>query len=74
LEKLAQGFLAKIITICDQVTKGERQPNLKLMYEFTNQLKRKVAMRNEIMIHFNFPKSITNNQKPYSHEVWREKS
>jgi hypothetical protein len=43
------------------------------MYEFTKQLKRKTIIPNEIMIHFGFPKSITNNQKPYSNEAWREK-
>jgi len=36
------------------------------MYEFMNQLKRKVVIQNEIMIHFNFP-------KPYSDEAWKEK-
>ncbi len=25
------------------------------------------------MIHFNFPKSTTNHQKPYSNDVWTEK-
>jgi len=25
------------------------------------------------MIHFGFPKSITNNQKPYYDEAWKEK-
>jgi hypothetical protein len=73
LEKLAQGFIAKTITIHDRLTKGGRQPNLKSMYEFMNQLKRKVVIRDEIMIHFSFPKPITNNQKPYSDEVCREK-
>jgi hypothetical protein len=43
------------------------------MYEFTKQLKRKVVIQNEIMIHFGFPKSIANSQKPYSDEAWREK-
>jgi len=44
LRKLVQGFLAKTITIRDRLTKGERQPNLKPMYEFTNQLKRKAII------------------------------
>jgi hypothetical protein len=61
LKKSAQGFLAKTIIIHDRLTKGKRQPNLKSMYEFTNQLKRRVVIRNEIMIHFGFPKPITNN-------------
>jgi len=43
------------------------------MYEYTKQLKGKVVIRNEIMIHFDFPKPTTNNQKPYSNDVWIEK-
>jgi hypothetical protein len=43
------------------------------MYELTKQLERKVVIQNEIMIHLSFPKPITNNQKPYSDEVWRKK-
>jgi len=45
----------------DQPTKGGGQPHLKSMYEYTMQLKRKAVIQNEIMIHFNFPKPITNN-------------
>jgi hypothetical protein len=43
------------------------------MYGCTKQLKGKVVIRNEIMIHFDFPKSISNSQKPYSNDVWIEK-
>jgi hypothetical protein len=43
------------------------------MYEFTKQLKRKVAIRNKIVIHFGFFKLTVNNQKPYFYEAWRKK-
>jgi hypothetical protein len=71
LEKLAQGLLTKIITIRDQPLKGRGWLDLKSMYECTKQLKRKAIIRNEIMIHFNFPKPIANNQKPYHYyKMW----
>jgi hypothetical protein len=34
---------------------------LKSMYKSTKKLKKKAVIWNEIMIHFNFPKPITNN-------------
>jgi len=43
------------------------------MYKCTKQLKRKVVIRNEIMIHFGFPKPTTNIQKPYFDDVWTKK-
>jgi hypothetical protein len=67
------GLFVKTIIILDQPTKGRKQPNLKSMYKFTKQLKRKVVIRNKIMIHFGFLKLIANNQKPYSNEAWRKK-
>ncbi len=73
LKKLAQGFFTKTITIYDRPMKGRGQPDLKSMYKFTKQLKRKAIIRNEIMIHFGFPKLTANNQKPYSNETWKEK-
>jgi hypothetical protein len=68
------GLFAKIITILDQPTKGRKQPNLKSMYKFTKHSKRKVVIRNEIMIHFGFTNLITNNKTPYSNEAWKEKN
>jgi hypothetical protein len=68
---LVQGLFTKIITIHDQPLKGGGWLDLK--YECTKKLKRKAIIQNESMIHFNFPKSTTNHQKPYSNDVWTEK-
>jgi len=69
LEKLAKGFLSKIIAVKEHATKRGR-PNLKSMYGFTRLLKRKAMIENKIMIYFGHPKPIANNQKPYSHNKW----
>ncbi len=61
MEKLIQGLFVKTITIRDRPTKGEGSPHLKSMYKSTKKLKKKAVIWNEIMIHFNFPKPITNN-------------
>jgi hypothetical protein len=41
LEKLAQGLLAKTITIRDNPIKGNGRLDLKLMHKFTKHLKKK---------------------------------
>jgi hypothetical protein len=68
------GLFAKTITIPDEPTKGKRQPNLKSMYKFTKQLKRKAVIRNAIMIDFGFPNLTTNNQKPYFNKHGEKRS
>ncbi len=45
----------------DRLAKGGGRLDLKSMHEFTKLLKRKLFIRNEIIIHFKFPKPIVNN-------------
>jgi len=61
LEKLARGLISRTITIHER-PKGGGRLDLKSMYEESKTFKRKAIIWIEIMIHFGFPKSTTNNQ------------
>lgn len=60
MEKLAQGLISWTVTIYKRPKDGGRL-DLKSMHEESKTFKRKAIIRNEIMTHFGFPKSTTNN-------------
>lgn len=72
LKKLARGLLDHTVMLRECLAKGGGRPDLKLMYEVTRVFKQKAVIRNEVMIHFGFPKLTVNNHKPYKDDKWKE--